>query len=184
MVQLSATRCSCIVILWVSLVSFAAITLLCCFSTSVYCCCCLFRYWLGPETFGYTLVFRWLPSSTVWTDLLLASPSDALCLILYTWTVLLYFCCKFHILPRFECLSIIIVIFVWLLSSSLINVLSCYFTDSDSCIVGHVTNIILYLIHGLTIYCTVDWFLQYLHSIVCVYLTEHHALTAYWGVDV
>jgi hypothetical protein len=29
---------------------------LCCFSTSVYCCCCLFRYRLGPETFGYTLV--------------------------------------------------------------------------------------------------------------------------------
>jgi hypothetical protein len=29
---------------------------LCCFSTSVYCCC-LFRYWLTPETFGYTLVF-------------------------------------------------------------------------------------------------------------------------------
>jgi hypothetical protein len=26
-----------------------------CFSTSVYCCC-LFRYWLSPETFGYTLV--------------------------------------------------------------------------------------------------------------------------------
>jgi hypothetical protein len=27
---------------------------LCCFSTSVNCC--LFRYWLGLETFGYTLV--------------------------------------------------------------------------------------------------------------------------------
>jgi len=27
---------------------------LCCFSTSV--CCYLFRYWLSPETFGYTLV--------------------------------------------------------------------------------------------------------------------------------
>jgi len=30
-----------------------------CFSTSVYCCCCCcccwFRYWLSPETFGYTL---------------------------------------------------------------------------------------------------------------------------------
>jgi len=29
---------------------------LCCFSTSVYCCCCLFRYWLSSETFGYTVV--------------------------------------------------------------------------------------------------------------------------------
>jgi len=31
---------------------------LCCFSTSVYCCLvyCLFHYWLGSETFGYTLV--------------------------------------------------------------------------------------------------------------------------------
>jgi hypothetical protein len=28
---------------------------LCCFSTSV-CCCYVFRYRLGPETFGYTLV--------------------------------------------------------------------------------------------------------------------------------
>jgi hypothetical protein len=54
-VQLSATRCSCTAILWVSLVSFAAITFLCCFSTSIYCCC-WFRYWLSPETFGYILV--------------------------------------------------------------------------------------------------------------------------------
>jgi hypothetical protein len=30
---------------------------LCCFSASVYCCCCLFRYRLSPVTFGYTLVF-------------------------------------------------------------------------------------------------------------------------------
>jgi hypothetical protein len=52
MVQLPVTRCSCIAILWVSLVSFAP---LCCFSTSVYFCC-LFRYRLSPETFGYTLV--------------------------------------------------------------------------------------------------------------------------------
>jgi len=28
---------------------------LCCFSMSV--CCCLFCYRLGPETFGYTLVY-------------------------------------------------------------------------------------------------------------------------------
>jgi hypothetical protein len=51
MVQLSATRCSCIAILWVSLVSFAALIILCCFSTSV-CCCGLFRFRLSPETFG------------------------------------------------------------------------------------------------------------------------------------
>jgi hypothetical protein len=30
---------------------------LCCFSMSVYCCCCLFRYRLSPETFGYTPVY-------------------------------------------------------------------------------------------------------------------------------
>jgi hypothetical protein len=56
MVQLSATRCSCIAILWVTLVSFSATNLLCCFSTSVYCCC-LFRYRLSPETSGYILVY-------------------------------------------------------------------------------------------------------------------------------
>jgi hypothetical protein len=56
LVQLSATRCSCIAILWVSLVTFAAITPLCCFSTNA-SCCCLFRYRLSPETFGYTLVY-------------------------------------------------------------------------------------------------------------------------------
>jgi len=33
-----------------------------CFSTSVYCCCYLFRYRLGPETFGYTLEHLYLPS--------------------------------------------------------------------------------------------------------------------------
>jgi hypothetical protein len=48
-VQFSATRCSCIAILWISLESFAAIT-------SVYCCSFLFHYRLSPETFGYTLV--------------------------------------------------------------------------------------------------------------------------------
>jgi hypothetical protein len=56
MVQLSATRCSYIAILWVSLVSFAAITLSCCFSTSGHCCKRIFRYLLSPETFGYSLV--------------------------------------------------------------------------------------------------------------------------------
>jgi len=55
-VRLSATRCSYIAILWVSLVSFAAIIPLCYFSTSVYCCKRIFRYRLSPETFGYILV--------------------------------------------------------------------------------------------------------------------------------
>jgi hypothetical protein len=36
--------------------SFAAIKLLCCFSTSVYFCRRIYRYRLSPETFGYTLV--------------------------------------------------------------------------------------------------------------------------------
>jgi hypothetical protein len=53
-VQLCATRCSCIAILWVSPVGFACHNSLCCFSTSVYCC--LFRYRLSPGTFGYILV--------------------------------------------------------------------------------------------------------------------------------
>jgi hypothetical protein len=57
MVQLSATRCGCIATLWVSLASFAAITL-CVASQRVFCCCCcfcfcLFRYGLSPETCGY-----------------------------------------------------------------------------------------------------------------------------------
>jgi hypothetical protein len=56
-VQLSATSCSCIAILWVNLVSFAAITL--CVASQqvfVYCCKHMFHYWLSPETFGYTLL--------------------------------------------------------------------------------------------------------------------------------
>jgi hypothetical protein len=43
MVQLSATGCNCIAILWVSLVSFFRHNPSCCFSTSVYYCC-LFIY--------------------------------------------------------------------------------------------------------------------------------------------
>jgi len=46
MVRLSATKCSCIVILWVSLVSFAAITL---------CVYCLFRYDSVRELLGIPL---------------------------------------------------------------------------------------------------------------------------------
>jgi hypothetical protein len=57
MVQLSATRCSCIAILWVSLVSFVAITL-CVTSQRVFIVVTrIFRYRLSPETFGYTLVY-------------------------------------------------------------------------------------------------------------------------------
>jgi hypothetical protein len=64
-VQLSATRCSCIGILWVSLVSFAAITL-CVASQRV-----VFRYRLSPETFRYTLVRRvWYASTRTWGCLL------------------------------------------------------------------------------------------------------------------
>jgi len=58
MVQPSATRCSCVVILWVSLVSFVAITL-CVASHRVFTFAKhTFSYRLGPETFGYTLVLR------------------------------------------------------------------------------------------------------------------------------
>jgi hypothetical protein len=56
MVKLSATSCSCIAILWVSLVSFAAITL-CGGSQGVFIVVSIyFFYGLRPETFGYTLV--------------------------------------------------------------------------------------------------------------------------------
>jgi hypothetical protein len=44
MVQLSATKYSCITILWVSLVSFAAITLCVAFQLVFFHCCCLVRY--------------------------------------------------------------------------------------------------------------------------------------------
>jgi len=49
MLQLSATMCSCVAILW------GRHTPLCCVSVSVYYCC-LFRYRLSPETYGYILV--------------------------------------------------------------------------------------------------------------------------------
>jgi hypothetical protein len=55
MVQLSATRCSCVGFVSQSN-EFYRHNPLCCFSTSVYCCKCAFRYRLSPETFGYTLV--------------------------------------------------------------------------------------------------------------------------------
>jgi hypothetical protein len=68
MIQLSATRCSCIAILWVSLVSFAAMTL-CVASQRVYCCKHIFRYRLSPETFGYILVQNWFSLGTNGGDL-------------------------------------------------------------------------------------------------------------------
>jgi hypothetical protein len=71
MLQFFGTRCSCTAILWVSIVSFAAITL-CVASERVvyyyyYCCC--FSYRLSPETFGYTLVHFNLPSHLLLLDL-------------------------------------------------------------------------------------------------------------------
>jgi hypothetical protein len=63
MVQLYATRYSCIAILWVSIVSFAAITL---FVASQRVFIILFiSLRLSPETFGYTLVcmYRWVEGS-------------------------------------------------------------------------------------------------------------------------
>jgi hypothetical protein len=53
MAQLSAIRCSGIAILWVSLVSFAAITICIASRTSVYCFKRIFLYRLSPESFGY-----------------------------------------------------------------------------------------------------------------------------------
>jgi hypothetical protein len=54
MVQLSATRCSCIDIFW-EYSEFFRHNPLCCFSTSIYCFY-FFRYRLSSETFIYTLV--------------------------------------------------------------------------------------------------------------------------------
>jgi hypothetical protein len=55
MIQLSATRCSCVAILLVSLVSFAAITL-CVASQRVFVAVYFVRR--SPETFGYTVIYR------------------------------------------------------------------------------------------------------------------------------
>jgi hypothetical protein len=57
MVKLSATRCSCIAILWVTLVSFATITLCVTFQL-VFIVDVYFINQRSPETFGYTLVYR------------------------------------------------------------------------------------------------------------------------------
>jgi hypothetical protein len=53
MIQLSTNRCSYIAVLWVSLVSFAFITL-CVASQRVFIV--VISLWLSPETFGYNLV--------------------------------------------------------------------------------------------------------------------------------
>jgi hypothetical protein len=55
MVPLSATSCSCIAILWVSVVSFATVTL-CIASQRLISKVRVYFLWLSPETFGYTLV--------------------------------------------------------------------------------------------------------------------------------
>jgi hypothetical protein len=61
MVQLPANGCSCIAVLWVSLVSFAAKTL-CVASQEVFLFLLLLLFillWLSLETFGYTLIYSW-----------------------------------------------------------------------------------------------------------------------------
>jgi hypothetical protein len=59
-VQLSATRCSCIAILWVNLVSFATITV-CWFSVSVCCCCCCCWFRYRRRNGLAVLFYKWLP---------------------------------------------------------------------------------------------------------------------------
>jgi hypothetical protein len=76
MIQLSATRCSCIAILWVSLVNFCCHIPLCCFSTSVSCRKRTFRYRLSPVTFGYTFVYKNNGSPTVLSLVLVSCLSD------------------------------------------------------------------------------------------------------------
>jgi len=57
MLPLSATRCSYIAILCVSLVSFTTIYPFSYFLTSVYCCKFIFHYRLSSKTFGYAVIF-------------------------------------------------------------------------------------------------------------------------------
>jgi hypothetical protein len=67
MVQLSATWCSFIAILWVSLMSFASVTL-CVASQQVFIVAVfLFLYRLSPETFWYHKIFRRFLNGTVST---------------------------------------------------------------------------------------------------------------------
>jgi hypothetical protein len=59
MAQLSTTRCSCVAILRVSVVSFAAITLFVASQRVFIIIVVYFSYRISPETFGYTLVYHW-----------------------------------------------------------------------------------------------------------------------------
>jgi hypothetical protein len=73
MVQLPATSCSCIAILWASVVNFAAITL-CVASQRVFIV--VISLWLSPETFGYILVSvgtSWLSILVKWQKFRLSS---------------------------------------------------------------------------------------------------------------
>jgi hypothetical protein len=56
MVQLSATKCSCIAIFVSQSSEFCHHNPLCRFSTGVYCCKRIFRYRLSSKTIGYTFV--------------------------------------------------------------------------------------------------------------------------------
>jgi hypothetical protein len=60
MVQIFATRFSCIIIFLSQFSVFCCHNPLCCFS-SVYRCKSIFCYWLNPETFGCTLIQKTLP---------------------------------------------------------------------------------------------------------------------------
>jgi hypothetical protein len=62
---------------------------LCCLSTSVYCCrCCLFRYRLRPETFGYTLVLRYLGILSSYFD----KNAQTECFEILTWRRFVMLC--------------------------------------------------------------------------------------------
>jgi hypothetical protein len=72
---------------------------LCCFSTNVYCCC-LFRYRLGPETFGYILIcfsgfvsdWRHLPTAKLLECLLITNWSwskNKSCKVTHTFPITL-----------------------------------------------------------------------------------------------
>jgi hypothetical protein len=69
-VQLSAIRCSCIAILWVSLVSFATITLCIASQWAFIVCKRIFHYLLSLETFGYTLKYKVLSGNPRYVNLL------------------------------------------------------------------------------------------------------------------
>jgi hypothetical protein len=91
MIALSATGCSCIAILWVSQVSFAAIKLY--VASRVFIVVCVFRYRLSPETFGYTLVHHYERINTGCGLQLVALPAcNFLKLYLPSFPILGHFC--------------------------------------------------------------------------------------------